>query len=280
MLRDLTRAYPEIDGFRVDWPEYPPYTLDDCFLDCSAHALAAATRHGLDAGRIRADALAVYRRLTTALRDDDLRSAGDDLRYLIERRPGLVDLAWLKALLVDELLAAFRSVLPDDKELMPNAFPPPWSAISGFDYARAAQHSSAISVKLYTMHWPMMLRFYAEPLIVAGASETAVVRTLLRLLDMTDGDAPDRLAEWRYPEPDEPHPVGLEAQARKIRAAQAAAGATPVYALAHSYGPVEDFRRRLTAAWQASNGGVWVNRYGYLSDAKLDVIGEVTRAPA
>ena len=33
MLRDLCRAYPEIDGFRLDWPEYPPYTLDGVFLD-------------------------------------------------------------------------------------------------------------------------------------------------------------------------------------------------------------------------------------------------------
>jgi hypothetical protein len=271
LLRDLARAYPEIDGFRVDWPEYPPYTLDDCFLDCSAHALAAAKRHGLDAERLHTDALAAYRHLTTSLRDDDLR---DDF---IIRYPGLTDLARLKALLVDELLAAFRSALPDDKELMPNAFPPPWSAVSGFDYARAARHASAISVKLYTMHWPMMLRFYAEPLIAAGASETAAVRTILRLLDMTDGTAPERLADWRYPEPEEPHPAGLDAQARKIKAAQAAAGATRVLALAHSYGPVEDFRRRLTAAWQASNGGVWVNRYGYLSDAKLDVVGAVTR---
>ena len=128
------------------------------------------------------------------------------------------------------------------------------------------------------MHWQMMLRFYVEPLIAAGASETAAVRAILRLLDMTDGAAPERLADWRYPEPEEPHPVGLDAQARKITAAQAAAGTTRVLALAHSYGPVEDFHRRLTAAWQASHGGVWVNRYGYLSDAKLDVIGAVTRA--
>jgi hypothetical protein len=38
LLGDLCRAYPEIDGVRTDWAEYPPYFLDDLFLDFSAHA--------------------------------------------------------------------------------------------------------------------------------------------------------------------------------------------------------------------------------------------------
>jgi hypothetical protein len=65
---------------------------------------------------------------------------------------------------------------------------------------------------------------------------------------------------------------------RKIEQARREAGKTPVYALAHGYGPPADFRRRLTAAWQSSPAGVWINRYGYLGDGKLQLTGEVTRA--
>ena len=165
-------------------------------------------------------------------------------------------------------------------QLMPNAFPPPWSIVSGMDYRRVARHSSAISVKLYTMHWPMMLRFYGDQILAAnpGLSGTALVRALVKCLDIADDGGLPTLDAYRYPAPDEPHPVGPQAQIRKIAQAQADAGDTPVYTLAHGYGPLADFRRRLVTARTASRHGFWVNRYGYLSDRKLEAIGEVVRA--
>jgi len=268
LLADLATAYPQVDGFRVDWPEYPPYTLDDWFLDFSSHAREEAGKLGIDAETLQWEAQGLYQKL----RGGDAGLLPGLLQTRVMRELGL-----LKAHLVEQLLGRYRAALDDAgaaaKELMPNAFPPPWSRLSGFDYARAAPYSASLSVKLYTMHWPMMLRFAAEA--VHGAEDTAA-RTLARLLDLVDGAPPDTMGAWHYPEPDEPHPVGLEAQQRKIVQARAEAGGTPVNALAHSYGPVEDFRRRLSVAWQASGGRVWINRYGYLSDAKLDVIGEVT----
>jgi hypothetical protein len=35
---------------------------------------------------------------------------------------------------------------------------------------------------------------------------------------------------------------------------------------------------RIAAAFAAARGRVWLNRYGYLSDEKLDAVGEVTGA--
>ena len=106
-------------------------------------------------------------------------------------------------------------------------------------------------------------------------SDKLLVRALVRWLDIADDDGFPRLADYRYPAPDVPHPVGRKAQARKIRDAQTDAGATPVYALVHGYGPVEDFRQRLEVGWTASQHGIWVNRYAYLTDRKLETIGEV-----
>ena len=48
-----------------------------------------------------------------------------------------------------------------------------------------------------------------------------------------------------------------------------------MYALAHGYGPLDDFRHRLSAADRAAPAGVWINRYGYLSDKKMEVVREV-----
>jgi hypothetical protein len=66
-----------------------------------------------------------------------------------------------------------------------------------------------------------------------------------------------------------------EATGGREPALDAAAGECPVYTLAHGYGPEDDFQRRFEVAWHASPHGVWLNRYGYLSNAKLKIVGNV-----
>ncbi|MEZ5403443.1 MAG: hypothetical protein R2729_27425 [Bryobacteraceae bacterium] len=289
LLRDIIAAYPDIDGIRVDWPEYPPYFLDDCFFDFSAHAEAAALRLGFDFDRMRRAAADLYQKLHGGLKDEDLTMWGEAdggrhrLLRLLTDRPALLDWLRFKATLVDELLAGFRKTMDDAgakrMALMPNAFPPPWTLASGMDFQRAGRHATALSVKLYTMHWPVMLRFYGDAIARANPelSTQLLTRALVSWLDIADDGGFADLRDYRYPEPDEAHPVGLRAQARKILEAQREAGSTPVLALAHGYGPLDDFRRRFEVAWRASQHGAWVNRYGYLSDAKLQAIGEVVR---
>lgn len=287
LLRDLCRAYPDIDGIRVDWPEYPPYTLGSAFLDFSEHARRAAQRLGFDFEAMRSAAASLYESLLGRLQTEDLRSWSepDGGRYRLVRalaaRPALLDWLRFKAVLVEELLAGFRRALDAAAgrriELVPNAFPPPFSLASGFDFHRAARHADGISVKLYTMHWPMMVSFWGKELKAANPhiEERELVRALVRWMDIEDGEAKPSLSDYVYPEPEAPHPVGAQAQTRKIRQAQTEAGKVPVYPLVHGYGPLQDFQSRLRTAWNSSEHGVWINRYGYLSDAKLEAIGEI-----
>lgn len=288
LIRDLIRNYPDLDGLRIDWPEYPPYFLDSAFLDFSYHAERAAERMGFPFDRMRRDVGALYAKLHGGLTDADLEPWAKDadggrfhlLRFLADR-PGIS--AWLrfKAALVEEMIAGFREVMNEsggeEMELLPNAFPPPWTIVSGMDFGRVAKHSSAISCKLYTMHWPMMLRFYGDQILNAnpGLSSRLLARALVRWLDIADDDGLDTVEDYSYPPPDQAHPVGPLAQRRKIRQAQRQAGDTPVYVLAHGYGPLEDFRSRLEVAKRAGDHGYWVNRYAYLSDEKLEVIRDV-----
>lgn len=278
LLRDLAAEYPMIDGFRVDWPEYPPYFLDDAFLDFSTHAAKAAAQFGIDFERMRGDTERLYRLLHGGLTDAMLgdRSRSAPVAWAIAY-PGVFDLLRFKALLSERLLQRFREAIPERMELMPNAFPPPLSLLSGFDFGRAAKVSAAISAKLYTMHWPMMLRFWGDQLKAANpqVAERAITGALEYWLELSGIPGSRTLAEIRYPEPEEPHAVADEAMASKIRQAQLLAGTTPVIALAHGYGPLDDFRRRLRVAYQAAGRRVWINRYGYLSDAKLDAVGAV-----
>ena len=62
-------------------------------------------------------------------------------------------------------------------------------------------------------------------------------------------------------------------QKRKIDACFALVqGQTKVIPLLHGYGPDDDFHRRVRVVAESQAEGVWVNRYGYLSDRKLESI--------
>jgi len=289
LIRDLCRRYPGINGIRFDWPEYPPYSLDDMFVDFSDHVRVFAERHEMDFDAMQQGAQHLYTQLHGGLTDAGLAALADgDAGQFMSRLLGdldpILELVVLKTLLSSELLAGFRRVMneagAERAEMQPNAFPPPWHRVSGFDFGLAAQHSQGVSVKLFGMHWGMMLRGYGDELLATNPeiSEELLVRALLVLLGIEDVDASSSLNDYRYSAPDEPHPAGDEAQTRKIAQAQSSAGNCPVYALAHGYGPADDFARRMKVAWNASPHGVWLNRYGYLSDEKLKIIGETTNS--
>jgi hypothetical protein len=289
LIHDLCRAYPDIDGIRFDWPEYPPYLLDDVFLDFSEPAKQAAGRLGFDFDRMQRDSLSLYRKLHGGLTNGDLAVCLDDDggRYALVRwmtkYAGMLELTRCKAALATSLLAGFRRAMneagAERMELIAHAFPPPWNLASGIDFASSHGLVSGYCVKLYTMHWAMMLRFYADQLLAANRdlSDLLLGEVLVRLLDIADDRGLAKATDYHYSEPNEPHPAGSKAMQRKIRQARLEAGSAPVYALVHGYGPADDFRRRLAAAWEASPEGTWVNRYGYLSDEKLQMIGETTR---
>ncbi len=285
LLRDLCQQYPGLDAIRVDWPEYPPYSLDDMFVDFSSHARTAAVRLGFDFERMQHDMSRLYRQLHGSL-SELLRVHGEDdsnwsyiLAHVCLEYPGVVEHVRFKAALVDELLRGFRQTIDDagrpDIGLVANFFPWPWSLASGATtYRHAARHCSGLAIKLYGMHWKMMFRFYCDQLLNHNPhlDPASLVRALLQILDIVDAPAPLEPHRYAYPGPDEPHGVSPASQRRKIELACRAAADTPVYALVHGYGPVEDFRSRLVAACQASSAGCWINRYGYLSDDKLAVI--------
>lgn len=281
-VRDLVAAYPQIAGFRPDWPEYPCYTLGEVFQDFGDHVRRWAMERGFDFEAIRADVaefhdLLLGRHPERQLTDEDFERVGKDSRDLAA---GLSEWLLLKAALSVDVLQHWRDIIDDaggDRyELSANAFMPEYSHVTGFSFPGAAEICDAVSPKLYTMHWSLMVKFWAEPILAANPqlSEEAVVGCLVRLMDLSDTDEPATVADYGYPAPDEPHPIPDGPQQRKLDDVAAQVGdSCAVTALVHGYGPLEDFSRRLrlVAACPAISG-LWINRYGYLSDAKLDAI--------
>ena len=287
-IRDLCNAYPEIDGFRVDWPEYPPYSLDGVFLDFSDHAAKVAERLGLEFTRMRRDVAALRESLLGGLTDamliDLLEGDGGRHRLLrtISSRPGIADWLHLKSTLSTELLQGFRQTITaaagPETELIAMSFPAPFSIISGLSPHRLSGVIDSIQPKFYTMHWPTILKFYGDTIMNANPrlSEILLVKALVRFLDIADDEGFTYLSDYHYPEPDDNHPAGTGAIARKIRQTRFEASDIPVTALAHGYGPLTDVGARLEAAWYASDGRIWMNRYCYLTNEKLDQIKEIT----
>jgi len=285
-VADLLEQYPQVSGFRPDWPEYPCYTLGEVFQDFGEHAARFASEHGFDFDALRRDVLAFYRGVHGQLRDDHLRelAAGEGSHfYLLSRlaqAEGVFQWLRMKAAMSADTLRFWRETITEHggsaMELGGHAFMPPYSLVTGFDFAGAVRYCDTISPKLYTMHWTQMVRFWGDALLAAnpGLDERLLVRAVVRLMDLGEGG--ERLADYNYPLPDEPHPIADEPQLRKIQqAVSAAGGKAPIYPLVHGYGPLRDFERRLRLVTQASVSGVWINRYGYLGDAKLQAIGRL-----
>ncbi len=290
LLRDLIRTYPDIDAIRLDWPEYPPYSLDSWFFDFSSHAMARGQALGFAMDAIREECGQARSALLGGLENRHLEwaLAGDGglaaLGAMLVAYPALAELMKLKARLASDMLNIYGRTVQDASNgligLVAHSFPPPWNLLSGLDASQLAPPIEAIGVKLYTMHWAMMLSGYHERIMAANTEldPDLLARALIHIFDITDPRDDAGLADLHYPEPEDTHLAGRRAMHRKIALAR---HATPsriqVAAMAHAYGPVEDVAARFAVALEAPGDAVWVNRYGYLSDAKLEALGEVIR---
>jgi hypothetical protein len=288
-VKDLLAEYPNITGFRPDWPEYPCYTFGEVFQDFSEHVGTWATQRGFDFETIRHDVGELHDLLlgtlsSRKLTDDNFDSLGEMDSWSQSIREWLR----LKAALSNDTLQHWRDAITDgggeqgaSYELSTNAFMTPYSIATGLDFAGAAKICDAVSPKFYTMHWSLMVQFWAEPILAGNPhlSEESVVGCLVKLMDIDDEYQGKRVSDYGYPSPDEPHPVPDGPQLRKLDqvvAEMSNPGSGNVYPLVHGYGPADDFARRLDLVGQhASINGLWINRYGYLSDEKLDVIQRI-----
>ena len=291
LVAELADRYPGVAGFRLDWPEYPPYDFTSALFDFNPAATALMAASGHDPARIALQVRGWRDGLCRASQaaasggpaavDAALGEAGWDALFAADG--ALAQLNGVKRCAARELLAAVRASLDSvpgpRRRLEPQAFPPPFHRVSGFPLGDLAGLADGIGVKLYTMHWPMIARNWARDLVgdADAAALDAVTAAVARRLQLVDGDVDG--ATLRYPEPHVAHPAGAAAQRAKLAEAAASARGVPVTAFVHSYGPLADVLARYAIAAR-SGLPVWINRYGYLSDAKIAAIAAARGLPS
>jgi hypothetical protein len=270
LVTDLLNHYPACDALRFDWPEYPPYAPDSLLFDFCAAAVRRGGELGHDVEGVRRRVIAGLRvaRSAAGLRLADILSAG-----------WACDLMAFRAAIVADYVADLTAIVKDVSKgrvgVVMQAFPPPLNRLSGFDFAGVDSVPDEVAIKHYTMHWPMIEAGYVRRVAgLTGAAAPALFEALHGWLGL-NGDA-HSLDELRYPEPDEPHPADGEALQRTVREAAAGLRRSRLSVVAHGYGPVADVERRFRAAL-GSCPHVHINRYGYLSDEKIDRLGAVSR---
>ena len=287
LLVELATRYPRVAGFRLDWPEYPPYDFRSALFDFNPAVLEVVARGGHDPVLLALDVYAWAHRLMRAATEsasrgpsaacDAMVAAGWDA--LTAENGSLTPLYDAKREVALALLRTCRNALDTvpgpRRRLEPQIFPPPLNRISGFQIDALDGVADAVGVKLYTMHWPMLARYWARDLLDDSGTEAelnALTAATAHLFGFTDAISPDGSA-LRYPEPHEAHPVGTQAQRLKLQEATRRSGSVPTRAFVHSYGPLADVMARFNLA--ASAGlPLWINRYGYLSDQKLDALAQ------
>ncbi|HVE50112.1 MAG TPA: hypothetical protein VNG69_10905 [Casimicrobiaceae bacterium] len=278
LVAELAQRYPDVHGFRLDWPEYPPYDFRSALFDFHPSAKALMEARGNPPSRAAFDVLAWGEALRReVVRDPSSAFDGEIWCAAFDARGPFAALREAKQDAVLALVARVRAALDalpgPRRRLELQAFPPPLHMFSGFPFDRLTGLVDAVGIKLYTMHWPMIARFWARDLVGTSLHlEDDASVALARAFGFVDA----RVAanELHYPEPGERHPVGERAQIAKIESAIALAGDVPVIAFAHTYGPLDDVAQRACLA--ASSGApVWLNRYGYLSNAKIAALGAV-----
>lgn len=272
LIGDVLANYPACDALRFDWPEYPPYAPASLMFDFSPAAVQRGAALGHDVEGLR-------RRVTGEL--SAWRGAGRlpparGLDALLAGMPVLAELLAYRAALVADYVTALTGMVREMSggrvEAIMQAFPPPLNRLSGFDFGALDGVPAEIAVKQYTMHWPMIERAHVAGVAAgAGVPEAAALDFVRPLLGLDDAP-PGPVEHIVYPDPDRPHPAGSALLGAMAAAACGAITRSRASVIVHGYGPTDDVLRRFDAV-AATSPRLHINRYGYLSDAKITALG-------
>jgi hypothetical protein len=287
-MRELLRHYGDADGVELDWVEYPVYFIDKFFTCFCEHCERQATEFGYDWQRITSSVRVLWDSLHTLTNDQVLAmTASGDWGELVpdpaSMQQGLIDWLEYKSESVEFALADLRVTMDDagasHMAIAAGGFALPWGRMSGAAYASAEGVVDVQRVKLYSFHWLMMLRWWTDTILLWNRGSDVQPHTLtqafLRFFDLELVDPPPELMPEAFgmPLPDTSHNLTPGSYThRLVNALSRRENQAPIMPVVHAYRSAEDFAMVLDAVRPYTQAGLWIQRYGYLSDEKLDVL--------
>lgn len=284
-VREALRHYGDATGIQLDWLEYTCYFPEDVFTCVCPSCRASAMDAGLDWDAMAGGVQSLWDRFHN-LNDDDLRLIAKkaSLTAVLDAdQRDAVRMLWeFKANSVTRLLATIDATVRAsgfDLPLGANGFAPPFGTWTGADFATMATQAAFVRPKFFTFHWSMMVRWYGETILSwnPGLDSSLVTKALLSVFDIHPSTTRYGLdlSDYGMPEPGEPHPVSADDVRRKLADVAGEVGTTAkVEAYVHSYQPASEFDALMHAVGESSITGEWVQRYGYLSDEKLEILAK------
>jgi hypothetical protein len=278
MITDLCRNYPEVHGFKFDWPEYPPYHFMSLLADYNPQVEPYARSLGIDLDSLAKGVVEKVAGFRSLVRELHLSQAGGFKELLadLRNRDQVVDDHFrLRTHLVTDYALFLRECLDEasggTKKLFLQGFPPPWNLLSGFDPVALSKISDELAIKFYTMHWPMIGANYVRYGSAAANLPERSVAAFFSRHFMGNGYEPPSSGKFCYPDPTEPHGVSK----RRITEAFADFGVERAIGITHSYGPTDDVVERCSALLAATNYNLEINRYAYLAEDKIDALASL-----
>jgi hypothetical protein len=287
-LTELLRHYGDVDGLALEWVEYPAYFLEKLFTCFCDHCRDQALALGYDWDQITGAVRILWDSLHTLTQDQIAAIVGTgDWGDLVPdpeaMRPGFA--AWLdfKAASVRLAIEDLRGTMADlgagDMAISTIAPAVPWGRMSGGAYARAGHGVDTQRVKLYSAHWLMMSCWWTQTLLTWNRGSTLTsdmaTRAVMALFGIHFEHEPATLAPelCTMPSPGESHNLTPESFTHRLEnALTLRTDQAPILPTIHAYRPADELARLLETIRPFAGHGLWIHRYGYLSDEKLDLL--------
>lgn len=286
-LIELLRHYGDVDGISFEWIEYPVYFLEKLFTCFCDHCRSQAIAIGYDWDEITSAVRLLWDSLHALTEEQALAiiESGDWGELVVDPeavRGGFV--AWLDfkadsvALALDDLRETMAEHGAGHLSVSTAEPAAPWGRMTGAGYARPERVDSQ-RIKLYSAQWLMMAGWWAETLLTwnrgSALTPELAARAVMSLFGLQFVDAPPVIdpSMLTMPDPGEPHNLTPESYTHRLENAIAMSDhQAPIQPLLHAYRPPEELALLLEILRPFAGDGLWVHRYGYLSDEKLDIL--------
>lgn len=275
MTKQIISTYhPE--RIMIDWVEYTNYFLSDNFNCLCPSCAAAAGTMGYDYDLLRDAVVETYR----ILKEIDTIPEGNNWDELWNNiNPKIKMFFDFKATscfrFISRLVEDVRTYDQNVKFLF-TCFAPPMNKGTGFNFEVLSKLGDDVIIqpKMYRFHWGLMVNWYASELyrINPKISLSDWVLFAKKLLEVEDSSCD--INHFKMPSPKEIGPVDFETEWKKISSLKQ-------YDLdsyrVHAYCPDELLATRLQQAQDSGMNYISIQRYGYISDKKFEILSRFTK---